>query len=673
MEFYNEQQKSLDRLLGSLNETERSYFKARLDKLQRNITLKREALKVPLTAEGKKKINEKRKDLLGDKLLDIDKIANIKKGIANTDLSGIVKHHHANVYNAIQKSVKANIKSVDAETAEKAILTRASTVFQRNGAQQAQAYLNSHDLENYEILPESTGEGLVLRNKSTGKVKVTFRGTIIPKELGEVVTSVGDIGTDLAVMSGFENETAQFKRADNLIEAVRGKYGNNLDEIIGYSLGGAKALTLGDKYGIDTTTFNPLVGKSHVQAQETSTNHNINRTTEDIPSLGTGLIDRDNVRVSSIYPLKSNIFNVKRHHDLENWIQRGRPRYSESHIQNLTNETLEQGAKIGEHEMLTDMLKYYEPREDARPPLPRFGQQRSPEEIARFKAYKEPSFTEWLHNFNRGGNGVDTNADGELLPTVRFSDKTTHGKLWKAIGGEFTPEEMDMFEQAGGEETNPNLSRDEINRTIAADEEGRAQIFNERLNQLNEAQIAMDEATNGGEIFPMRNEGQSVGFGASTAVGLLSGLASEGIVSGGEFVTGKKIDDSKDVRTGLTGGLGGYLAAQGIAKLAGTAAGGEELAAATAVGTASSIAGKETSKFIAKKGGGEFAQRTGGGAAAGGTAGLGAAVSAAALTGAEAGIPLDAETLGLASVVGASVGAGLGGIGYELGKIGIHI
>ena len=59
MEFYNEQQKSLDRLLGSLNETERSYFKARLDKLQRNITLKREALKLPLTTEGKKKINEK--------------------------------------------------------------------------------------------------------------------------------------------------------------------------------------------------------------------------------------------------------------------------------------------------------------------------------------------------------------------------------------------------------------------------------------------------------------------------------------------------------------------------------------------------------------------------------------------------------------------------------------
>ena len=673
MEFYKQQQQSLDSLLNSLNDNEKAYFKARLDKLQRNITLKREALKLPRTVEGKKELNDKRKDLLGDKLLDIDKVAEMKKAINKKDLSDLITHHHANIYSAVNKAVKANTKAVDAQTAEKAILTRASTVFKRSGKAQAEGYIQAHGLDNYEILPESTNEGIVVRNKATGKVKVAFRGTLIPQELGEVSTTIGDVGTDLAFMSGFENESSHLQRADDLVKAVKAKYGNNVDELLGYSLGGAKALSLGDKYGIDTTTFNPLVGKTHVQSQETSAKHTINRTTEDIPSLGVGLIDRENVDVKSYYPLKSNILNIKRHHDLENFIQRGRPRYTESHIDNLMKQSMKEGAKIGEHELLTSMLEYQEEVEAKRPPLPKFGKRMTPEEVERFKSFKEPSFTEWVHRFNNGGNGVDTNAEGQLLNTVRMSDKTSHGKMWRAIGGEFTPEEMAVFEQGNVTESDPNLSVDEINSIINADQDGRSMLFKEQFNNLRNANIELDEATNAGDVFPMRNEGQSVGFGASTAIGLLSGLASEGIVSTGETIAGKKIDDAKDVRTGVVGGLSGYLATRGVASLAGEVVGGEELAIGTAVGSASAVAGKEASKFVAEKGGGEFAQTEAGGAASGATAGFGSALGAGALLGSEAGIPLDAETLGMASVIGAGIGSGIAGIGYGLGKLGINI
>ena len=136
MDFYNQQQQNLDRLINSLTETEKKYYKARLDKLQRDINLKKKALQLPATVEGKKELNTKRKELLGDKLLDVEKIEQIKKAMDKKDLTGLINHHHANVFNVVNKAVKANTKTVSAETAEKAILTRASTVFKRSGKAQ---------------------------------------------------------------------------------------------------------------------------------------------------------------------------------------------------------------------------------------------------------------------------------------------------------------------------------------------------------------------------------------------------------------------------------------------------------------------------------------------------------------------------------------------------------
>jgi hypothetical protein len=674
MEFYDQQQQSLDRLINSLNSTERDYYKARIDKLQRNITLKKEQLKLPSSAVGKKALNDKRKDLLGDKLLDIEKIAEIKKSLGKKDFTDVLKHHHANVYNIVNKAVKANTKTVSGETAEKAILTRASTVFKRSGKGQAQGYLNSHGLDQYEILPESTGEGLVLRNKNSGKVKISFRGTILPQELNEVNTTAGDIGTDLAVMTGFEDQTKQFEEADDLVKTVKSKYGNNLDELLGYSLGGAKSLNLGDKYGIDTTTYNPLIGKNNVQAQETSAKHTIHRTTEDMPSLGSGLIDRENVEVKSYYPLKSNMFNVKQHHELNNFIERGRPRYTQSHIENLNNNTLKQGAQVAEHALLNDMSNYIDDIEDKRPPLPRFGKIMTQAEKDRFDNFKEPNFTDFIHNvFNKKGNGVDTDSQGNLLPTARLSDKTSHGIFWQKAGGEFTAEEQKIFDEGGIPSSKPNLSNDDINRIVNSSPEERQTSLNNLIEQNNNTIDELNRATNASDIMPLRNSGQSIGFGASTGIGLLSGLTSEGLFSAGEALTGKKIDDSRDVRTGLVGGLGGYFTTRGIASLTGQVASMPELAEGAVVGSLASIASKEAGKFVAKKGGGRFAQQETSGATSGAVAGLGSALIAGSQLGAEAGIPLDAETLGMASVVGAAIGGGISALGYGLGQIGINI
>jgi hypothetical protein len=674
-----EKEQRLNRLLDSLTPTQKQVYGARINKLKREVELEKLARSLPRTTAAKKQVNTERKQLLGDKLIDAAKVVDIKKQFQEGNIGDMIKHHHAGIYNVVTKSVKANTKEVSGATSEKATLIRAATIYAREGEAQAKGYLSQMGIENYEIMPESSSEALVLRNTNTGKTKVAFRGTLIPKELKEIPTTVGDIGTDLAIMSGYEDQTPQYKRADALVKDVKAKY--DVDELIGYSLGGAKAISLGDKYNIDSNTFNPLIGRNHVTSQETSAKHTVHRTTEDMPSLGVALLDRENVDVKSYYPYKSNMFNVKRTHDLENFMKhRGKVRSRASNVDSLTESAFRGGIRAGEIETMNSMANFIDDREAQRPRLPRFGQKMSDAEKAkfesfreRFESFKEPTFTEFVHKFNKGGNGVDTNAEGELLPSVRMTDKSTWGKLWEAAGGEYTPEEIEIFRNSNIPESEPAISRDMTQRIANADKAGRQEILNKHLEDLNSIHDQLAEATDASEIMPLRNEGQTLGFGASTGISLLSGLAADNIVGLGESVTGKKIDDSKDVRTGVVGGLGGYLTTRGVASLAGEAVGGEELAVGTAVGTASAIAGKEASKFVADKGGGEFAQREAGGVASGATAGLGSALGAGALLGAEAGVPLDAETLGMASVVGAGIGAGFSAIGYGLSKLGINI
>ena len=679
MNTFTEREERLNRLLDTLTPRQKDLYRARINKLKREVELEKLAMSLPRTTAAKKQVNTKRKQLLGDKLIDAAKLADLKNSFKKGDIGDMIKHHHANIYSVVNKGVKANTREVTNATSDKAVLTRAGTIFAREGEAQAKGYLSQMGLDNYDIMPESTNEALVLRNNNTGKTKIAFRGTLIPREFREVATTAGDVGTDLAVMSGYEEQTPQYQRADALVKNVKAKY--DVDELLGYSLGGAKAITLGDKYGIDSNTFNPLVGRNHITAQETSAKHTIHRTTEDIPSLGVGVLDRENVDVKSYYPYKSNMFNVKRTHDLENFMRhRGKVRSGSSNIDSLTESAFRGGIRAGEIETMSSMANFIDDREASRPRLPKFGQQLTPPERTRFESFKErfesfkePTFTEFVHKFNKGGNGVDTNAEGELLPSVRMTDKSTWGKLWEAAGGEYTPEEREIFRNSNIPESEPAISQDMAQRIANSDKAGRQEILNKHLEDLNSIHDQLAEATDATEIMPLRNEGQSLGFGASTGISLLSGVAANQIVGFGESITGEKIDDKRDFRTGLVGGIGGGLGAMGISALAGETAAAPELVAATAIGAGSSIMGKEATKLAKKAGAGEFAAGEAGGATAGATAGLGTALAAGALAGSEAGVPLDVETLGMASVVGAGIGAGISGIGYGLSKLGINI
>jgi hypothetical protein len=190
---------------------------------------------------------------------------------------------------------------------------------------------------------------------------------------------------------------------------------------------------------------------------------------------------------------------------------RGKQRSGASNIDSLTESAFRGGIRAGEIETMSSMANFIDDREETRPPLPRFGQKMSDAEKARFDSFKEPTFTEFVHKFNKGGNGVDTNAEGELLPSVRMTDKSTWGKLWEAAGGEYTPEEREIFRNSDIPESEPAISRDMAQRIANSDKAGRQEILNKHLEGLNSIHDQLADATNATEVMPLRNEGQTLG------------------------------------------------------------------------------------------------------------------------------------------------------------------
>jgi hypothetical protein len=599
--------------------------KARLQKLIQSIPPAQRAAYVDRVRDLEEKI-ERREKLIKHP----EQIKAIKKQL-DTDqkLNQHIDSSGANVFTNITRLAKANASSVPKEISDKAILTRASTIFKRTGKMNTEAFLSAHGLDGYEILPESTESGLVLKAPN-GKVKVAFRGTLVPESVRELKTSAGDVSADFAYFTGFESRHPVVKSDDALMRDVTQKY--DVDELLGFSLGGAKTHTYGEKYGINTTSFNPLVGQTFINSGESNVNHTIWRTTEDMPSSGVALIDRENVKVNSVYPLKNYSSNPKRTHDLENMIS-SESRTVQSNIKRLSDLSVSKGQRLSEYGLLDDMLEN-----------------------------KDKSFTEWLHSYNRGGNGTDTSKDGQLLDTVRLSDKTAHGKLWKKIGGSFTDAEQAIFDNGTIPAQDTKLSSSEIDAYIHNDDAGRKAITDSSMDALMGIHGDLDEAI----ALPMEVRQGGVDRSASLLTGLLASSAASYAVSAGEKATGKQLTEPQ--RAAAVGGLGGIGGELGVAGLSGVAATG--LGTAGAIGAVSSVAGQKAEQAASRFGASRFISGEVGGATSGGLAG---ALATGAAAGAEAGLPLDIETVGGASLLGAGIGAGLSALGYGLHRLGVNV
>jgi len=127
------------------------------------------------------------------------------------------------------------------------------------------------------------------------------------------------VGLEQVNLAGEENRVGQ---ARQLVRDVKAAYGSNPNEIIGHSRGSALGILVGDAEGINTTNFNPFLGRNITRAGETTARHAVWRTTDDIASLGLGFkYNQNNFDVNSVNPLKKNVNKPIGTHKLENFIE----------------------------------------------------------------------------------------------------------------------------------------------------------------------------------------------------------------------------------------------------------------------------------------------------------------------------------------------------------------
>lgn len=532
-----------------------------------------------------------------------------------------------------RRPLKPTLTDLSAKQIDKARMVKASRIAYEKGFDEAQSFLDDSGIP-YDIdAALSSKESLVLIGDDG--VKIAYRGTKIE--------NLSDVSTDAMIAVGAEEHHPQFRGAEEQLRLVTEKYGVP-NELVGYSFGGTKAMTLGNKLGIDTTTFNPFLGKNLVKSAASEANHTILRTTEDFASLGIGLArGKRNWDVSSIYPHQDKLNPVEAH-ELENFSETSvrRP----GHTETMMRAVQRQGQKAGEMELLDSI-----------------------------KAAQEQgkTFTEFVHDFN-GRTGSDTTADGSSLAGSRMHRESKWAKYWAEssdVGSSsptFTAQEEAHFDSiTDAEATYDPALRPKERRALQRMTSDKRSVAiakeHEKLQTLAEVVDAHTEPYKASANLLKRAIHPT-----NLATGLAGGLGAAALM---DSVIDKDHAIAEVPREGLEGAIAGATTEMGIAALAGTALSVGTMGIGAVAGGASYLAGNETNKLVTGglEGAGvdatasEAIGAASGGAVGGGVA-AGTAIGGAALMGAEIG-----EFGGpIGALAGAGIGTVLGLGGWLLGK-----
>ena len=223
---------------------------------------------------------------------------------------------------AITSKIKPNRNMIPESVRQKAILVRASGEFEKDqDKNRINDFLAENDSEfRVSDKVDSTTEGLVLENMNDpSDVKVAFRGSKMNNAGDWASNAKFAVGLEQVNLAGEDDRVGQ---ARQLVRDVKSAYGENPNELIGHSRGSAIAILVGDAEGINTTNFNPFLGRNITRGSETSARHAVWRTTDDIASLGLGFkYNQNNFDVNSVNPLKKNVNKPIGTHKLENFIK----------------------------------------------------------------------------------------------------------------------------------------------------------------------------------------------------------------------------------------------------------------------------------------------------------------------------------------------------------------
>ena len=548
-----------------------------------------------------------------------------------------------NTYRQTNPRLRANTQSLNVEEMDKARMVRAGKTFYKQGVLAAQSQLDatlSPEARGWRIDSElSSNEGLVL--EKNGRVRIAYRGTDF--------LNMNDIVTDAAAAAGVEKLAPQMRESRMQIENVYAKYGQLPSELLGYSKGGAHAFEMGDRFGIKTTTFNPLVGRKQLMSKS-STSHTIIRTVEDPVSALLALAKgKRNFTVKGIDPI-FGLGDPKNAHELTHFTSAGARQ--PGGLEQLMHDGVRKG------QMLSHL-----------------------ETLDHFKTAQEQglSFTEALDKFNTNNGAtqrVDVLEDGSLGP--RIHKEAGSVKYWRDAGGTFTAAEQAHLE------SNPippkRVYSDEAKAMGLHEELTDAQrkyvtslSSEERKTFMRQQRTAMEQHNNTLNESVRPHETVIKGMmpkAGSLATGAVAGFAAHALMN----VVDPDHKMNRIAEEATEGAIAGGIGVGAASALGASAALGPEILA----GAAGYVAGAESASAITSalekggmnRGGAEAIGGVSGGAIGGATTavvGAGAVVLGGMAFGAEEGATLGivGGPVGVAvgAAGGAALGAAIGGIG----------
>jgi hypothetical protein len=392
-------------------------------------------------AQGKATVSDKFKKEMEDRGIDtsrLEQVADMLKSQGSLDEN---KRNALYTGFLLSKAGKPSRTSLTEQETTRAQSIEASKLayLHDDNFQTAQEHLDSISMEGAGVIDRdlSSTDSIVIK-KPNGKIEIAYRGTQLTGK-----PSLEDLYTDANVALGTDRTTAQFERADTQLKAAIEKYGlANIDHLTGYSLGGTKALTLGQANNIESTTFNPFIGKRLARGiNTTDAQHKIIRTTTDAASVGLMVsADRNHANwdIHSIRPLAENehlipLLETYDGHKLNNFTSNKGRGVNDTAIERLTKQN---------HDTLTLLV-----RKDLQ------------HKTANLKD-EGKTFSEAVADLqkNSGGatieaqNGIDNidimaGPDGKpiLKPGGRHSVQSDMVRSWRALGGEFTEHEATVI------------------------------------------------------------------------------------------------------------------------------------------------------------------------------------------------------------------------------------
>ena len=407
---------------------------------------------IPPTQEEIKKYLEKSKQDLNDKTKDlIKKQIEKKTGGKFKDLQDAInqlqsegddteegKEHREHMLKGLQlaRALQPNTENLTPQERIRAKLVEASKIGYLNddNFQKAQDYLKGQeDTSGYNIDRNlSNKEGLVIRTP-TNETEIHYRSSQFTG-----TPSKTDLATNFRIATGFENEDPQFIQAKEQYQNAVNEYGS-VEHFGGASKGGGKAIYMGQKYDVPSTTFNPVIGTKTARGITTTTQeHTILRTTGDPTSLGLAVssnANHENWNVKSLRPLKKNIGlnpikNAYDAHKHNNFTENRNPNnvsMDNTTIENAFTTIAENGHKLNQYTTLDDMKTQYIEK----------GKSYS-DYIFDLQGNKKPNFT--------GDNDIGLTRGKPLIRGNRHiqgGDGPT--MFWEAMGGKFTDEEKPLL------------------------------------------------------------------------------------------------------------------------------------------------------------------------------------------------------------------------------------